>query len=124
LEKANIVRVEERIFLIERQFGHLVQSLEVLENYGDYFKIKITFKDESVLRMTESWRNDVLLSYSYYWLTGSNELIVGWDNAPHHKKVKTFPHHKHLAHQKTIRLSYETSLEDVMREIEKQLKDN
>ena len=21
---------------------------------------------------------------------------MGWDNAPHHKGVKTFPHHKHI----------------------------
>ena len=23
-------------------------------------------------------------------------VIMGWDNAPHHQSVKTFPHHKHI----------------------------
>jgi hypothetical protein len=35
--------------------------------------------------------------YSYYWLRPDETMIIGWDNAPHHKNVKTYPHHMHLA---------------------------
>ena len=33
-------------------------------------------------------RYDVSLIYN-------NKRILGWDNAPHHTKVSTYPHHKH-----------------------------
>jgi len=114
--------LEERIFLIERRFGYIISDLEVIENYDEYFKIKIVFKDGSVLRITEAWSKESLFAYSYYWLTNTNKLIIGWDNAPHHKKIITFPHHKHLENKNSIQASKEKSLEDVLKIIEKQLK--
>lgn len=56
-----------------------------------------------------------LKRYSNYWLTAENELKIGWDNAPHHKKLNTFPHHKHVDQQKNIQLSKETTLEEIMK---------
>ena len=26
----------------------------------------------------------------------NGQLIIRWDNAPHHKQIQTYPHHKHL----------------------------
>ena len=51
---------------------------------------------------------------SYYWLTPGNRLKIGWDNAPHHVELASFPHHKHVGEQTNRQLSYETSLEEVL----------
>jgi hypothetical protein len=33
--------------------------------------------------------------YRYHLQSSSNDLIARWDNAPHHRSVPTFPHHRH-----------------------------
>ena len=38
--------------------------------------------------------NATLQKYSYT-IIKQNKRIMGWDNAPHHKHVKTYPHHFH-----------------------------
>jgi hypothetical protein len=38
--------------------------------------------------------NATLQKYSYTVIK-RNKRIIGWDNAPHHKQVKTYPHHFH-----------------------------
>ncbi|MFH1907434.1 MAG: DUF6516 family protein [Chloroflexota bacterium] len=42
-------------------------------------------------------------------------LIFRYDNAPHHKEVKTFPHHKHFPEEVTT--SQEPTLHTVLMEI-------
>ena len=34
--------------------------------------------------------------YKYHFRDPSGKMIFRYDNAPHHQKVVTFPHHKHL----------------------------
>jgi len=50
-----------------------------------------------------------------YWLTFDNKLKIGWDNAPHHIRLETFPHHKHLEYQNNLQPSFETCLEEVLK---------
>jgi len=38
--------------------------------------------------------NATFQKYSYT-IVKQNKRIMGWDNAPHHKHVKTHPHHLH-----------------------------
>ena len=38
--------------------------------------------------------NATLKKYSYTIAKG-NRRVFGWDNAPHHKHVETYPHHFH-----------------------------
>lgn len=52
--------------------------------------------DGSSLRVWEKRRNGELEKYSYYWLDEMNNLIIGWDNAPHHKQIESHPNHKHI----------------------------
>jgi Family of unknown function (DUF6516) len=70
--------------------------------------------DGTHLRLTEQWNGDALGRNSYYWLTTTNELKIGWDNVPHHTHLATFPHHKRDGHQSNIQPSTETRLEEVM----------
>ncbi len=54
------------------------------------------------------------LSYSYQYMR-EDELVVRYDNAEHHRRVKTFPHHKHIG-RKVVAAS-EPTLKQVLEEI-------
>jgi len=58
-------------------------------------KLKLTLRDLSKVYVREVRRDDAIVAYSYYWLTESYKVIEGWDNAPHHPEIHTFPHHRH-----------------------------
>lgn len=102
-----------------RPFSDILARVEELQWEQDVdteiVKAKILFTDGSNLRILESVINGKLVAYSYYWLDESNQLIVGWDNAPHHKDIKTYPHHKHIGKQTSVAISNEHSLKDVLR---------
>jgi hypothetical protein len=34
--------------------------------------------------------------YRYHFMDCNNNLVFRYDNAPHHKDIESFPHHKHL----------------------------
>jgi hypothetical protein len=50
--------------------------------------------------------------YSYHWQRSSGVLICRWDNAPHHRELATFPHHKHVGSH--VQGSTEIGLDDVL----------
>ncbi len=56
---------------------------------------RIVFKDGSIFHFKE-----VILGakrqYRFHYMDESNNLISRWDNAPHHKNLRTFPYHVHL----------------------------
>jgi hypothetical protein len=57
--------------------------------------------------------------YAFHASKGS-ELVIRWDNAPHHRKIKTFPHHKHVKEE--VLESKEVVLEEILGEVEKMMK--
>ncbi len=59
------------------------------------------------------------LKYRYHYETENGNLIFRYDNAPHHKEIKTFPHHKHT--KDGITASKEPDLASVLDEIAKQV---
>jgi len=73
---------------------------------------KLILNNYSILYIRELWKDEQLLKYSYYWFTANNKLIMGWDNAPHHRELDSFPHHKHS--EKGIEPSTEQNLPDVI----------
>jgi len=100
-------------------FSDIIVKVENLQWEQDVdteiVKAKIILTDGSNLRVSESIVDDLLVSYSYYWLDECNRLIIGWDNAPHHKDIKTFPHHKHIRKKANVTKSNECNLKDVLR---------
>ncbi|KAF5419558.1 MAG: hypothetical protein C5S44_10650 [Candidatus Methanocomedens sp.] len=54
--------------------------------------------------------------YRFNLSDSKGKLIFRYDNAPHHKEIPTFPHHKHLGTQ--VKPSEEVGLEEVISEIE------
>lgn len=104
----------ERLLDISERFGARVQRLVPVELDGETLRLILYLEDGASLRVTEQWDGLTLKRYSYYWLTAHNDLKVGWDNAPHHVQLDTFPHHKHVGRQGNMHPSDETCLEEVM----------
>ncbi|WP_297073456.1 DUF6516 family protein [Thermococcus sp.] len=95
--------------------------LDYKEGEGFYFlKIKAELIEGSVLYIRE-FVSEEEYHYSFQWQK-DGKLIVRWDNAPHHRDIETFPHHKHVGSQDNIQPSKEISLEDVLRVIEEEIK--
>ncbi len=108
------MQASQRLLEIERAYEDQVQSIVPIELDDETLRLTIYLYDGSNLRVTEQWDGAKLTRYSYYWLTEQDALLIGWDNAPHHKTVSTFPHHKHVTQQSNLQPSQETRLEDVM----------
>ncbi len=79
-------------------FAHIIKRVEssaTVEKYGfKFFKMKLRLIDGSSLRIWEKMLENTLQRYSYYWLDELDNQIIGWDNAPHHPDIETFPDHK------------------------------
>lgn len=105
----------ERLLEIEAKFAATVERIVPLELDGETLSVILYLKDSTNLRVAEQWAGRVLKRYSYYWLNSANELKVGWDNAPHHTQLESFPHHKHIKSlQRNMQPSTENRLEEVM----------
>ncbi len=61
----------------------------------EQFKAVVELSDGSYLHINEVWVDGELEKYAYYWLTPTDTVIQGWDNAPHHPRISTYPHHTH-----------------------------
>ncbi len=101
----------------------IVNTYEILEFVSSasiYFvKAKAILNDKTELHIREYFDGGIVY-YSYHWQMMDGELIAGWDNAPHYKNIETFPHHKHTMN--SIRPSFETTLQDVLKFIKKEIK--
>ncbi|MHA1973669.1 MAG: toxin-antitoxin system TumE family protein [Candidatus Hodarchaeales archaeon] len=82
-----------------------------------YLKVKCEIVGRSFLFIREYVSENEYL-YSYHWQDEAGKLLIRWDNAPHHKTLKTYPHHKHTP---KIEESTEVTLEDVLDQINKEL---
>jgi len=77
----------------------------------EQFKAVVQLADGSYLHLNEVWIGGELRKYAYYQVTPSDQVIRGWDNAPHHPEVATHPHHLHHA---GVSASEVRSLADVL----------
>jgi hypothetical protein len=106
--------IEANLRKIVSEYPDLVKTIEQLEiteeGYISKLKAKLRFFDGTILWVREVWQKEVIIAYSYYWLRPDETVIIGWDNAPHHREVKSFPHHKHIGGR--IEESHENSLTD------------
>ena len=53
--------------------------------------------------------------YKYHFMLNDNSFVFRYDNVPHHAKIKTFPHHKHV--KDDIVESNEPNLLSILKEI-------
>lgn len=108
----------DRLLEIEQQMSATVERIVPLDLDGQTLRLVLYLKDGTNLRLTEQWNGSLLERYSYSWLTAANELKIGWDNAPHHTHLETFPHHKHVGRPANLQPSSETRLEEVIASIQ------
>ena len=106
-----------------------LESFEVVKGYeilsfktfydGFYIKIKVLLIDGSILYIRE-YVDSNERNYSYHWQDKNGNLIIRWDNAPHHKEIKTYPHHKHIANK--VLESFEITCEKILEVITLEIK--
>ena len=77
---------------------------------------KLLFVDGSVLEFMEYLKEENRLKYRFHLMDMHGSMVLRYDNAPHHKDVSSFPHHKHLP--SNVAESVDKSLMDVLDEIE------
>jgi len=101
----------------------IVQKFEVLDykiwQSGRYISLKIIMKDESLL-FSREYLDEYERNYSFHWQDKNDRFIIRWDNARHHKDIRTYPHHKHTG--ETVTESFEISLGEVLAYIEEYAK--
>jgi hypothetical protein len=85
---------------------------------GFYYRLKILLENRSVLFVRE-YVDEIERVYSFHWQDQNDVMIMRWDNAPHHRHIATFPHHKHTP--VGIFENLEITLSDVLAEIRKQI---
>lgn len=118
------VNALERIALLRDLTNEIIAEIELLATSNpNLIRLRAELINNDRLHITEAWDEEDIIRYAYYWLKQNDELRIGWDNAPHHPEVSTHPHHKHVANQKDIQSSEETSLEDVLKFIKQKLQE-
>lgn len=104
------------------QYRHIIEnqtlSTKTYTDTSGFVMGELRFIDESSLDFIEVV--DVAKphkgKYKYHYMDRDKAMAFRYDNAPHHKNLNTFPHHKHT--QDAILESEEPDLQDVLREIE------
>lgn len=84
-----------------------------LEGSVEQFKAEVELIDGSRLHINEVYIRDELCKYAYYRPTPSEEILQGWDNAPHHPEITSFPDHVHQGG--AVRASEVRSLDAVLK---------
>lgn len=116
----------ERGIRENRKIGFLAQPVVALafdEHHG-LFKASAHFWDGSQLVVEEVVSTEQgypeILRYSYTYIKDTVH-IFRYDNAPHHRDISTFPHHKHLGSAETPASANKPSLAQVFAEVESHL---
>ena len=100
------------------KYQHIIKDIKIIrfrkeENLSAFIAI-IFFIDGSELHIREYLFNNGERKYSFHWMGKDKKLIIRWDNAPHWKKVSTFPHHKHMGSTLHVENSREITTESVL----------
>jgi len=121
--------------MIEKYFEEIENLISYFEKIRSYTLTKkiyndkqgfisgtIIFDDESQLEFVEvkNVEFEEKIKYRYHYMDKKKKIIFRYDNAEHHKNIKTYPHHKHL--KDSVIESLEQNLFDVLLEIEEMIR--
>lgn len=113
------MRINPTITDTLRKYRKIIKDITPLVSCSEsIIRFKIEFKNSTNLRIEERKKGKIVIRYSYYWLNEKNKLTVGWDNAPHHTHLKTFPHHKHIGPDGRLEKSPKMTLSKVLKTIQ------
>lgn len=106
--------------LLETYSCVIAYDVQVYQRWADgfYVKIKLRLSDGSELHARE-YIDANERNYAFHWQTADKQLISRWDNAPHHRTITTFPHHRHKP--EGIVESSDITLDSVLNLIQKQV---
>lgn len=104
-------------------FNHLIKNAFLLTNIrrNDITKVKMKFEliDDSILCLSEvTIQESQWFEYGYQWMNIDNELIIRWDNTPHHSHIETFPFHQHISSNENVHSSEPMTLQKVFMHIQ------
>ena len=107
------------ILLTISTFDDIITETKILTQRQDNrimdFRARLILTDNSILEITEIFVFDISKrKYSFQWMAENYELKIRWDNAPHHRQISTFPHHKHIKHEENIQESEEHTIEEIL----------
>ncbi len=84
-----------------------------------YIKGALLFIDSSILEIAifaNEYHHAVHIDkYRFHYMDKHSNMLFRYDNAPHHREITTFPHHKHLS-DKTVAAAIPT-LKNILNEI-------
>jgi Family of unknown function (DUF6516) len=86
---------------------------------------RVRFADGSLLEFAEVVRSKGKRGvekedYTYHYQRADGKTIFRYDKAPHHREVKSFPHHKHTGAK--VEAADAPDLHEVLREIDRYLR--
>ncbi len=97
----------------------IVEDIEILDDFvtsvSGFLDCKVLLIDGSELYVSEYFtvlKNRIKRDKYSYHLQKNNELIIRWDNAPHHRELSTFPYHVHRKDE--VHESKEMTVEDIL----------
>jgi hypothetical protein len=77
---------------------------------------RLLFIDGSMLEFMEYLQEETRLKYRFHLMDNQGGTVFRYDNAPHHREVSSFPHHKHLPNN--VIESDDKGIMDVLDEVE------
>ncbi len=95
------------------------------DDYNGVLHVRVVFWDHSYLDIHETVNTElgypVRIHYAYTFIQNGVH-IFRYDNAPHHRNILTFPHHKHVDSDERPIPSDQPTLNQVIIEIDALLK--
>lgn len=87
-------------YKVIEEFKEIIKDFEIKDykRFGTARALvgKIEFIDGTVLHIRDYLFLGGRRKYSYQWQNKNGDLIIRWDNSPHHSHLKTFPNHQHV----------------------------
>ncbi len=105
------------------QIGRIEEPITCLasDDYNGLIRCRVVFWDESYLDLYEVVSTElghpVRVHYAYTYIR-EGQRVFRYDNAPHHPKIVTHPHHKHIGPADRLTPADQPSLSQVLAEIE------
>ncbi|KKM95453.1 hypothetical protein LCGC14_1188020 [marine sediment metagenome] len=91
-------------------------SIKITKNNPDtgHFRLKGFLNEKDYIEIFEFYFSGNLLKYSYAFIK-QDTCVLRYNNASHHKELKTFPHHKH--YKDSINELEKPNLKEFVREL-------
>ena len=83
--------------------------------YGYFIKIQCIFNNGFEFHIKE-YVDENSRNYSFHLQDSDSKFIARWDNAPHHKSLKSYPHHFHQFDE--VYESYDITYDEIFSKIE------